>query len=62
MKDIGVDAANLNHYYACRNKIEGNMSYYVFSKEGNEFLKSIYHYVKSIDFKLTPKIPKLLNV
>ncbi|MFX1384252.1 MAG: radical SAM protein, partial [Promethearchaeota archaeon] len=54
MKSIDVDRVNLNHYYASRNKIQGDESFYFHPKEGNKFLHELYSYAKLLDLKLTP--------
>jgi molybdenum cofactor biosynthesis enzyme MoaA len=61
LKDIGVDDMNINHYYDARNKIEGDVSYYLDPSEGNKILEEIYQYAKSLNFKLTPEMPRYIE-
>jgi len=62
LNDIGIDDLNINQYYDARNKIEGEVSYYFDSTEGNKVLKEIYKFAKDLNFKLTPKIPNYINI
>ncbi|MFX1383453.1 MAG: radical SAM protein [Promethearchaeota archaeon] len=61
MKEIGVDEININHYYASRNKIENDVSFYFHPEEGNRLLKEIYNFAKQLDFRLTPEKPRIIK-
>ncbi|MFX1259629.1 MAG: radical SAM protein [Promethearchaeota archaeon] len=61
MKEIGVDEINIVHYYASRNKLNHKASFYDNPNKGNKFLKEIYEYAKSLNYKLTPENPSFLD-
>ena len=62
MKELNVDALNFNHYYASRNIIKEQVSFYFNPDEGNKLLKDIYEYAKKLDLKLTPKEPEFIYI
>lgn len=62
MKQIGVDKINFYHYYASRNKINGDVSFYLNPEEGNLLLENIYQYANSINQKLGPAKPNFINI
>ncbi|MFX0135451.1 MAG: radical SAM protein, partial [Candidatus Hodarchaeota archaeon] len=61
MKEIKVDEINIVHYYASRNKLNHKASFYNDPEKANLFLKEIYGYANSLNFKLTPENPSFLD-
>jgi len=61
-KEIGVDSVNIYHYYASRNKLEKDISYFFDYEEGNKILDEIYEFARNIDQKMTPLIPNYINI
>jgi len=62
IKEIGIDEMNINQYYASRNKINQEVSFYFNPKEGNDFLREIYQYANNINLKLKPEKPEFIDI
>lgn len=60
LNDISLKSINIYHYYASRNLIDENASFYFHPNEGNEFLKSLYSFAEGLDIKLMPKEPNFI--
>ncbi len=61
-KEIGIDSVNIYHYYASRNKLEKNVSYYFDSEKGNKILDELYEYARIIGQKINPLIPNYIDI
>lgn len=60
-KDIGVDSLSLYHYYANRNALENDISFYSDVAGGNQVLKTSYDYAKEIGLVMGLETPLYLS-
>ncbi|MFC2044518.1 radical SAM protein, partial [Chloroflexota bacterium] len=60
-REIGVDSLSLYHYYASRNALENDISFYSDVAGGNQVLKTSYDYAKEIGLAIRPETPLYLS-
>lgn len=61
LKDIGVDAFLLYHYYDSRNALNRDISLHFDVERGNKFIKDAYDYAKKISLRMKPAKPVYLS-